>query len=514
MFVPIYPVTRDTNGVKSTSTVGAGYEGWRATNPLFSVQGTSGSATWLASSTTNQKLNVDLGRAEACSRIRIENWHHFGAITDRGIRNFTVYGTNEATAFNNTTYADTNDLTELGVYEAREHSADSLSEPEYFYFENETAYRYYILRIADNWGHGLQLGVRRVEFQKDISTGHAPIYLLRNDGAHVKATTTRPGDEAANVVNRVKYTIGGIQTEGWQSNVGSASEQKINFDLSEPKIIKKLYLENYHSTGNPDDRGIRNFTVYGTNEATAFNNTTYADTNDLTELGVFEASAHIAADNNDPQIFDLTNDTAYRYYILRIADNYGDASRMGCRRIYLLDEHTPHYPPIVDPTTITATTNSATAYQGARRFSETTIEWESTAATNQKFIVDYGDGNAFAATRLMLENSHNATFAKGINSFAIYGSNSAPSTDYATDAGLVQLASGLNAVASTTTNEHETQYFDFSNTTEYRYYVLKVASNLGDGSTMNIAQAEFHGAGGAGPTPGADSDAIFFGCNF
>ena len=518
MFVPIYPVTRDGNGVKATYYNSTIVYPHFATDPSRSLIGGASSNSWMSSSTSDMKFNVDLGRSEVCTRIRLDNYHDSGSLPNRGVRNFTIYGSNESIAFNNTTYSNLDNLTLIQSFEAREHHDFDLPDPEYFTFANETAYRYYILRISDNWG-GNQIAIRRIEFQKNVTPGHSPIYLPINDATHVNTTTNSSSHEGSRATNRGNLVVGTANLNSYRSDGGSGTNEKFNVDLGSAKVIKRLYLENYHDGGLSTNTGIKDFTVYGSNTESDFLNDTYADVlPGMTALhtGNLTAAQHIAADNSDPQIFELTNTVAYRYYILRIADNHGDGSYLGFRRIHLLDEHTPHYPPIVDATTTFATLNNTSAFKIFRRFTallSNGLYGVAGVAGGLKFIVDYGDGNAFAATRVMLENSHLGSFNRGINDFSVYGSNSLPSVTYADDTGLTEVATGFSADQSTTTNEHETQYFDFENTDEFRYYVIKVSSNHG-GPSWNVGLIEIHGAGGAGPTPGADSDAIFFGCNF
>lgn len=55
--------------------------------------------------------------------------------------------------------------------------------------------------------------------------------------------------------------------------------------------------------------------------------------------GLFDQ--HIAANTADPKYITVTNLTAYRYYAIKIADNWGDATLCGFRRIVLQLDDTP-----------------------------------------------------------------------------------------------------------------------------------------------------------------------------
>jgi hypothetical protein len=111
--------------------------------------------------------------------------------------------------------------------------------------------------------------------------------------------------------------------------------QKFNIDLGSAKEITRIYLENYHASGGTVDRGIKNFSIYGTNSATAFANVTYLTITDLVLLGTFIAAQHVAVDTADPQYFELPTTGSYRYYVFRIADSYGASSYIAARRIEL-----------------------------------------------------------------------------------------------------------------------------------------------------------------------------------
>jgi hypothetical protein len=160
----VYPSVFDTTTVKSTSNW-ANLQPYHAVNPEKSVLGDENYNAWGAGAAGPQKFNIDYELPKIATRMLLENFHSTSYTTTAGIKNFSIYGTNSVTAFNNTTYEDTADLVLLGTFQARQHIAVNASDPQYFYFDNIIAYRYYILRIVDNWGGGGGYpSLRRVSF--------------------------------------------------------------------------------------------------------------------------------------------------------------------------------------------------------------------------------------------------------------------------------------------------------------------------------------------------------------
>lgn len=138
----------------------------------------------------------------------------------------------------------------------------------------------------------------------------------------------------------------------WDSNSWLSqyedTNQRFHIDLGSAKIIRRIYYENAHISGNRTDVGVKNFTFWGSNEATAFAQLTYATDTDWTQLTTSQSTLdqHVEADQTDPKYITVTNSTAYRYYAFKFANHYGDSSYMGVRRIELQTEDgTPTFIP-------------------------------------------------------------------------------------------------------------------------------------------------------------------------
>ena len=155
---------------------------------------------------------------------------------------------------------------------------------------------------------------------------------------YVKATTKFDTNFWPYFATDPTEPLTGAQTANqWLSGNGVVTNQRFHIDLGTPTIVKRIYYENSHSSGGTTDAGVQNFTLWGSNVAAAFAELTYGTDTDWTELTVSQNTfdQHAAADASAPKYITVTNTTAYRYYAFKFADNYGNATYMGVRRIEL-----------------------------------------------------------------------------------------------------------------------------------------------------------------------------------
>jgi hypothetical protein len=87
--------------------------------------------------------------------------------------------------------------------------------------------------------------------------------------------------------------------------------------------------------------GVKNFTLWGSNDPNAFADLVYSHDTNWTQLTCSQATfdQHIAADQADPKYIDVTNLVAYRYYAFKFVDNWGSVTTVGVRRIELQVNH-------------------------------------------------------------------------------------------------------------------------------------------------------------------------------
>lgn len=167
-----YPTAQNDTYVKATSKFSTDYWPYYATDPTKSLTGTWTGNQWVSAngSLTNQRFHIDLGSAKRIVRIYYENGHNSGTGTDRGVQNFTFWGSNDASAFAELTYGTDTGWTQLTCSQATldEHTASDVADPKYIGVTNGTDYRYYALKCADNWGGTAIMMIRRVVLQSNV----------------------------------------------------------------------------------------------------------------------------------------------------------------------------------------------------------------------------------------------------------------------------------------------------------------------------------------------------------
>lgn len=171
-----YPPAQNSTYVKATSTYGADYQPYFATDPTKSLTGSYVGTNWISGNgnNINQRFHIDLGSAKTITIIYYENSHFNATELTDGVKNFTFWGSNDAGAFADLTYGDDTNWTQLttSVTQFDEHVNADTADPKYIDVTNTTAYRYYAFKFADNWGTVSYMGVRRIELQA------APTYVV------------------------------------------------------------------------------------------------------------------------------------------------------------------------------------------------------------------------------------------------------------------------------------------------------------------------------------------------
>jgi hypothetical protein len=116
--------------------------------------------------------------------------------------------------------------------------------------------------------------------------------------------------------------------------------QKFIIDLGSEYIIRRIYYENGHSLGLEDstNTGAKTTIFYGSNDSKAILDIDYVSTNGLVSLWSGVLEKHSSVDASDPKYISVNSTVPYRYYVFRIADNYGSDQMMCIRRIELQTE--------------------------------------------------------------------------------------------------------------------------------------------------------------------------------
>lgn len=181
-------------------------------------------------------------------------------------------------------------------------------------------------------------------------TTYTLVYPPAHNDTYVKATTKySTATWPYFATDPAKSLTGSYADNSWLSGSGTHLNQRFHIDLGDVYIIRRIYYENYHSSGSgtTTNRGARNFTMQGSNSASAFAQLTYATDTDWTGLttDATEFDIHASVDASDPKYILVSNTVAYRYYAIKVADNWGAASLTGIRRIVMQTED--GYSPLV-----------------------------------------------------------------------------------------------------------------------------------------------------------------------
>ena len=170
-----YPPAQNDTYVKATTKFSTAYWPYFATDPTKSLLGGRSGNEWMAqnATTTNQRFHIDLGSGKIIRRIYYENSHEAAVSVTAGAKNFSFWGSNEATAFAQLTYATDTDWTQLTTSQSTldQHVAADQADPKYITVTNTTEYRYYAFKFADNYGYASYMSVRRIELQTEDSAG-------------------------------------------------------------------------------------------------------------------------------------------------------------------------------------------------------------------------------------------------------------------------------------------------------------------------------------------------------
>ena len=189
-----------------------------------------------------------------------------------------------------------------------------------------------------------------IEFYQDAYYGslttslgsYASHYPIAQDGVNVRATsyynsTIYEKFAPYNATNPATPLDGDPSTHLWCWTSATTTPQRFHIDLRRPHIVTRFYYENAHFAGAATDIGAKTFTLWGSNAATSFAELTYGTDTGWTQLTTSQGTLdqHAAADAADPKYVTVTNTTPYRYYAFKFADNWGNATFMGLRRVEL-----------------------------------------------------------------------------------------------------------------------------------------------------------------------------------
>ena len=243
-----YPVAQNNTYVKSTTRYNDAYYPHNATNPANSLIGNN-STGWCASNgtKTNQRFHIDLGDGHIISWIYYENYHNSGGGVDSGVQNFTLWGSNEASAFAELTYVIDTNWTQLTTSQSTfdKHVAANTADPKYISVTNTTSYRYYAFKFADTYGNGDgYMGLRRVELQ--ISE-MLPVS---------ESTIKEEGDYSMKVVASQTTSLNGTLTRTCSPTLNFTDQDEIKFKIRSSRTGTNLKIGFHDSGGTTTESNI------------------------------------------------------------------------------------------------------------------------------------------------------------------------------------------------------------------------------------------------------------------
>lgn len=188
-FTSQYPTLNDTY-VKATTHLSTDYWQYYSTDSSKSLTGDANLQQWLSTNagggTTNQRFHIDLGSEKVITRIYYQNSHHNGGYTTGGVENFTFWGSNTVGDFNDLVYINNGTWVPLTIDQSTMdiHVSSNISDPKYILVTNTTAYRYYAIKCADNYGNPDYMGFRRLELQSGPDLQVFSEATLKTEGSY------------------------------------------------------------------------------------------------------------------------------------------------------------------------------------------------------------------------------------------------------------------------------------------------------------------------------------------
>jgi hypothetical protein len=162
------------------------------------------------------------------------------------------------------------------------------------------------------------------------------VYPQAFDETYIKTTNRWFEMEGFRAVDPALSLSGGRYLNSWLTENGHTGSQRFHVEFASTEIIKRIVYCNSHNDGYDTDAGVKDFTIQGSNSATAFANLAYADNTDWTDITA-DVGAMIrhttGVDGAEWHTINLTNNVAYKYYAIKCANNHGAANNIGLRRV-------------------------------------------------------------------------------------------------------------------------------------------------------------------------------------
>lgn len=190
--------------------------------------------------------------------------------------------------------------------------------------------------VRDNNHSPLGDDSEAIDYTINSVYSYQAVYPQAYNETYIKTTNRWFELEGFRAVDPSLSLSGGRYLNSWLTENGNPGSQRFHVEFASAEIIKRIEYCNSHNDGYDTDAGVKDFTIQGSNSATAFANLAYADNTDWTDI-----TANISAmvqhttgvDGAIWHTIDLTNSVAYKYYAIKCANNHGAANNVGLRRV-------------------------------------------------------------------------------------------------------------------------------------------------------------------------------------
>lgn len=190
--------------------------------------------------------------------------------------------------------------------------------------------------VRDNNHSPLGDDSEAIDYTINSVYSYQAVYPQAFDETYIKTTNRWFELEGFRAVDPSLSLSGGRYLTSWLTENGYVGSQRLHVELTSARVIKRIVYCNSHNDGYETNAGVRDFIVQGSNSADAFANLTFADDTGWTTIATDVSAMVKHTEGYDDVIWNtinLTNDTAYKYYAIKCANNHGAANNIGLRRV-------------------------------------------------------------------------------------------------------------------------------------------------------------------------------------
>lgn len=157
-----------------------------------------------------------------------------------------------------------------------------------------------IIDMTNNWGDGSYVGIRSVELYLSSNKISTPLSTLLG---YDNSSSFDPVHAFKNEVSKIGASL---TTNGWTSNPGSITNQRIVCVFSSLVTFDSMIINNYHHSSGATTRGAKDINIYYSTDA--ITTATYGGvTSNSTLIFTGQLHQHVAVDIADDQALTLIN---------------------------------------------------------------------------------------------------------------------------------------------------------------------------------------------------------------